>query len=123
MKDDDFEFGVFPDQEILQSAVPGFEAVCRRWSMIALGALGGAQSMLRTHNCNNVSLLDALNIRYQNDEGFYERTVAEQSIKIAYEAAIASEPAWPEQSPLMDNIQWMTNVLGSIERKSLCSPW
>lgn len=112
MKDDDFEFGVFPDQEILQSAVPGFEAVCRRWSMIALGALGGAQSMLRTHNCNNVSLLDALNIRYQNDEGFYERTVAEQSIKIAYEAAIASEPAWPEQSPLMDNIQWMTNVLG-----------
>jgi transitional endoplasmic reticulum ATPase len=112
MKNDDFGFGVSKELEILQNAVPGFEAICRRWSMIALGALGGSQAMLRTQNCNNVSLLDALGLQYQNGEGYYEKTVAEQSIKTAYDAAIENDPTWPEQSPLIENIHWMTRVLG-----------
>jgi transitional endoplasmic reticulum ATPase len=112
MKDDDIDFLRHSGCEVLHNAVPGFEAICRRWSLIALGSVGGAQAILRHHSCANIPLLDALGINYNNDEGSYDRMIAEQSIKKAYQVVMEAEPIWPEESPLLKNIHWLSRVLG-----------
>ncbi len=112
MIEDEFEFHTNTACEVLHNAVPGFEAVCRRWSLIALGAAGGAQTILRHHGCGNTPLLDALDINYNNEEGHYDRLIAEQSVKTAYQNVMENEAVWPEDSPLLSNIQWLTKILG-----------
>ncbi len=110
--ENEFDFLANTTCEVFHNAVPGFESVCRRWSLIALGSAGAAQTILRHHSCSNTPLLDALNINYNNEEGHYDRLIAEQSVKNSYQKIIEDEAVWPDDSPLLRNIQWLTRILG-----------
>lgn len=113
-EDDSLDFGcsLHPLPEALHNAVPGFDAVCRRWALIALGALGGAQQVLRTSNCINPSLLSGLGIRTVGDDGLYDRVRAEAAIQVAMQESLEMEANWPKDSPLLSNIQCLTKMLG-----------
>ncbi len=114
----DFELefaGAFRQGQVpegLHNVVPGFAAACRRWSLIALGALGGAQQILHQSNCSNPSLLGGLGIRFNGSDGCYDRAVAEASIARALRQALLTEPVWPQESPLLGNIHRLTEMLG-----------
>jgi transitional endoplasmic reticulum ATPase len=112
MKNDFIENEIIETTESLHNAVPGFEKICRRWSLIALGSLGGGGAIIRNHGCNNIPLLDSLKIKYENEEGLYDKLVAEKSLKDSLELAIQEEPVWPKSSSLLVNIKWLQDVLG-----------
>ena len=109
----DFDFD--PDfdctPETLHNAVPGFEDVCRRWALIALGSLGGAQQILRHSNCVNPSLLEALGIPTTDSDGTYDRTNAMSMIREALQQVQKSEIIWPTDSALLKNVRCLTTML------------
>ena len=107
--DFDPEFDCTP--ETLHNAVPGFEDVCRRWALIALGSLGGAQQILRHSNCVNPSLLEALSIPTTDSDGTYDRTNAMSMIREALQQVQKSEIIWPTDSALLKNVRCLTTML------------
>jgi len=108
--DFDPEFDASP--ETLHNAVPGFEEICRRWALIALGSLGGAQQILRHSNCFNPSLLEALNIPTNDKAGSYDRNNAMAVIREELQQVLKNEITWPTGSALLENVLCLTTMLG-----------
>lgn len=104
--------GLLDSPDALHNAVPGFESVCRRWSLLALAELGGSQSILRENLCSNVSLLKGLGIDHLDADGDYDRARVERLIQLELKASARGADSWPEKSPLLGNIRWLSEVLG-----------
>ncbi len=104
----------------LHSAIPGFEAICRRWSLLALVELGGSQHILRDSACTNVSLLKGLGIEHLDADGEYDRARVERLINLELKLTAGSDDAWPKHSPLVRNIRWLSEMLGlSLAEQSI----
>lgn len=94
------------------NAVPGFAAICRRWSLLALVELGASQHILRDDMCTNVSLLKGLGIDHLDADGDYDRARVERLIQIQLKLMEGADDTWPEHSPLVRNIRWLSEMLG-----------
>ena len=106
--------------DALHNAIPGFEAICRRWSLLALSELGGSQHILRDEACTNVSLLKGLGIDHLDDDGDYDRARVERLIQRELKQMAGIGSAWPEKSPLVRNVLWLSEMLGlSIAEQSV----
>jgi SpoVK/Ycf46/Vps4 family AAA+-type ATPase len=96
----------------LHNTVPGFETICRRWSLLALVDLGASQQILRDTACMNMSLLKGLGIEHLDANGDYDRARVERLLQFELKLADNSDNAWPEHSPLVRNIRWLSEMLG-----------
>ncbi len=98
--------------DALHNTVPGFEAICRRWSLLALVELGASQHILRDTMCTNVSLLKGLGIDHLDADGDYDRARVERLIQIEFKLTAGVDDNWPESSPLVRNTRWLSEMLG-----------